>query len=214
MSESNEKQAASELANLLRTIDRRLTSLEQSQAGRATPVIRNIKEPSHTLESTDRSMTNNGFNTILSVPVCITCHRILSGSDYFVCSHCNQVVCADCVIALNRQSHCESCLRRDHLDLSRRDYVTLISVSNGITETDSIAELTELDKDQITHSLSKLTSSNLVAVENRLFGFIRELKTTDEGTIAVDLYRKYIYGRDEFVIEFGRRLRKQLVETN
>jgi hypothetical protein len=213
MSDSNEREAATELANLLRSIERRLTSLEQqTQAGRSPPVIRNIKEPSHTLESTEKVMTDNGLNTVLSVPVCVTCHRILSGNDYFVCSHCHQALCTDDVISLNRQTHCESCFRRDHLDLTRRDYVTLISVSNGITELDAIAEITELDKDQIRRSLSKLTSSNLIVAENRLFGLIREIKTTDEGAVAVDVYRKYIYGQDEFVIEFGRRLRGYLAK--
>jgi hypothetical protein len=215
MSGNNERETAAEFANLLRSIEQRLALLEQqAQPGRASPVIRNIREPSHTLESTEKVMTDNGFSTVSSVPVCVTCHRILSGSDYFVCSHCHQALCADDVISLNRQSHCETCFRRDHLDLTRRDYVALISVSNGITDPDVIADITELDKDQVKRSLSKLASSNLIATKPYLFGFVREIKTTDGGAIAIDVYRKYIYGQDEFVIEFGRRLREYLGEKD
>jgi hypothetical protein len=209
----NERDAASELARILKSLDQRLTSIEQQmQPGHASPVIRSSKEPSHTLEATEKVMTGGGLQTNTTVPVCAVCHQVISG-EYSVCHHCNQVVCASCVVVHNNMAHCEHCLRKEHLDLSKRDYLTLICIANGITDPDAIAELTLLRPDQAKRSMSKLSSLNLTTVEKALFGLSWDIKLTDEGGIAVNVYRR-VYGRHEDVAEFGRRLREYLAETS
>jgi len=212
MSEKNEKQAAAELANLLKSFDQRLASLEQQmQFGRGSPVIRNAKEPSHSLEATEKVMTGEGLRTNTTVPVCVVCHQVIS-EEFFVCHHCNQVVCGSCIVMHNNMAHCELCLRKEHLDLSKRDYLALICVANGLAHPETIAELALLSKDLVQRSLAKLASSNLTTTEKALFGLSWDIKLTDEGGIAVNVYRR-IYGRHEDVIEFGRRLRMYLAET-
>jgi hypothetical protein len=213
MSGTSEKDAVTELARILKSLDQRLTSLEQqAQAAGGTPVIRNSKEPSHTLETTEKRMTGGGLQTNTTVPVCAVCHQVVSG-QYYVCHHCNEIVCASCAIVHNNMAHCEHCLRKEHLDLSKREYLILICVANGITNPDTIAELTSLRVDQVRRSLSKLSSSNLTTTEKALFGLSWDIKLTDEGAIAVNVYRR-VYGRHEDVAGFGRKLREYLAETS
>lgn len=207
----SERDAASELARILKSLDQRLTLIEQQVQGHSSPVIRNSKEPSHLLETTEKVMTGEGLQTYTGVSFCVVCHQVVSG-QYSVCHHCNQVVCDSCNVVHNNMSHCEHCLRKFHLDLSKRDYLVLICVANGLTNPDTITELTLLNSDQVHRSFAKLSSSNLTCTEKSLFGFAWDISLTDEGVIAVNTYRR-IYGRHEDVVEFGRKLRENLAET-
>lgn len=82
--------------------------------------------------------------------------------------------------------------------------------ANGIDDTDKIAELTSMLPEDVGASLARLSTFNLITCESKFFGLIKEIKPTDEGLLAISVYRQYIYGRDEDMELFGKTLRKHL----
>jgi hypothetical protein len=214
MSEKNEKSgAAKNLLELLVSMNRRLSDLERIliRDGQGSTIYQSAKIPTHGLEKNMKFMNGEGFTDETKVPVCSTCHSAL-GERFSVCHHCDHVVCEKCAIIHNNRAHCEQCLRQFHIDLSKRDYKTLVCLANGITETDRIAEMISIAPEHVERSLAHLSTSNLIIRETKLFGLINERKLTDDGIIALSVYRQFVYGRDEDIMLFGRTLRKHICE--
>lgn len=203
------KNCEKELTDLLKSFNERITALEQ-RLSEPRPFYQSIKQPSHYLESNNKLMTDTGLTTETTVPICTICHSTI-GDKYFICHHCDRVLCETCTIIHNNRAHCEQCLRIHHLDVSKRDYLILLCISNGITEKEKINELTAILDEEIERSFIKLQMTNLIKVEKRLFGLLRETKVTDDGAIAINTYRQ-VYGRHEDVVTFGRALRTYISE--
>lgn len=214
MSKKNEKKLPN-LLEILNLLNQRLTALEQmiAQDGESKPIHQKIRLPTHDLENTTKLMTDSGIMDVKNVPVCSVCHGLIKeGDHYFVCHHCECVLCDLHAIILNNRAHCEEDFRRYHIDLSRRDYKTLVCTANGIDDSDKIAELTSMLPEDVETSLAKLSTSNLIICETKLFGLLKEIKPTDEGLLAISVYRQFIYGRDEDMELFGETLRKYFSE--
>ena len=200
------------ILSLLENLNRRLTILEQIVLRSQGQAIRNVKIHTHELGSNVKTITEDGLESELHIPTCSMCHRVIAEDEkYFVCHHCSNVLCSDCVIQHNSYAHCEQCLRKYHIDLTKRDYLTLICLANGITETKEISELTLIQDREVEESIIRLTTLNLMEKERKFFGLLTDLKLTDQGRTAITLYRR-IYGRDEDVHIFGQALRKHLAE--
>lgn len=210
MSKKNEKK----LPNLSEILQR-LTALEQmiTQDGESKPIYQKVRLPTHDLESTAKLMTDAGIMDVTNVPVCSVCHGLIKeGDHFFVCHHCGCVLCDLHAIIFNNRAHCEEDFRRHHIDLTRRDYKTLVCTANGMDDIGKIAELTSMLPEDVEASLAKLSTSNLIICESKLFGLLKEMKSTDEGLLAISVYRYFIYGRDEDMELFGKTLRKHLLE--
>ena len=212
MSENNGKKDPS-IIDLLKSLNSRISALEQKmQNSNPRPFYQSSKQPSHYLEASSKLMTDAGLNVESTIPVCSTCHSLL-GEKYSICHHDDQVICQNCTIIHNNRAHCEQCLRENHLDLTKRDYLVLMCLVNGITEPEVINELTTMQPEDIDHSLANLRLFNLIDLRTSFFGFLRETKLTDDGLVAINTYRQ-IYGKHEDVTEFGRALRKYLTEES
>ena len=214
MNKKNEKKLPN-LLEILNLLDQRLTALERmlAQDGESKPIFQKIRLPTHDLESSAKLMADTGIMDIMNVPVCSVCHGLIKEDDrFFVCHHCGCVLCDLHAIIHNNRAHCEEDFRRHHIDLSRRDYKTLVCTANGIDDINKIAELTSMLPEDVERSLAKLSTSNLIICETKLFGLLKEIKPTDEGLLAISVYRQFIYGRDEDMELFGKTLRKYLSE--
>lgn len=214
MSDKNEKNVEN-LLRILDSLNQRLTALERiiAQSGEGKPIIERIRVPTHDLESNAKLMTDAGVTDVVNVPVCSVCHGLIKEDDhFFVCHHCGCVLCDLHAILFNNRAHCEEDFRRCHINLSRRDYKTLVCTANGVDDVDKIAELTAMLPEDVEQALARLSTSNLITYETKLFGLIKEIKPTDEGLLAISVYREFIYGRDEDMELFGKTLRKYLSE--
>ena len=135
------------LLEILNSLNQRLTVVEQriTQGGEGKPISQKVRLPTHDLENTAKFMTDAGILDVTNVPVCCACHGVLrDGDQFFVCHHCERVLCDLHTIIFNNRAHCEEDFRREHIDLSRRDYATLICIANGIDNTDKIADLSSM----------------------------------------------------------------------
>jgi hypothetical protein len=214
MSDEKEK-SVENLLKILDSFNQRLTALERviAQSGEGKPIHERIRLPTHDLESNTKLMTDTGITDIVNVPVCSVCHRLLKESDHlFVCHHCESVLCDLHAIIFNNRAHCEDDFRQHHINLSRRDYKTLVCLANGVDEVSKIAELTLMCSEDVKASLARLSTSNLITCKSKLFGVLREIKLTDEGLLAISVYRQFIYGSDEDMELFGKTLRRYLSE--
>ena len=217
MSKKNEKKLPN-LLEILNSLNQRLTALERmfTQAredGESKPIHQKVRLPTHDLESTTKLMTDAGIVDVTNVPVCSVCHGIIKeGDHFFVCHHCGCVLCDLHAIIFNNRAHCEEDFRRHHIDLSRRDYKTLVCTANGMDDISKIAELTSMHPEDVEASLARLSTCNLIICESKLFGLLKEIKPTDEGLLAISVYRQFIYGHDEDMELFGKTLRKYLLE--
>lgn len=212
MSRNNEKNPS--LLEFLESLNKRLTALEQkvASAGEAKPIYEKVRLPTHDLEQNTKLMTGEGVTDVTNLPVCSVCHGLIEQTDhFFVCHHCAHVLCDNHAIMLNNRAHCEEDLRQHHIDLSRREYKALVCLANGIDDTDRIAEFTAMHSEEVEQTLAKLSTSNLVTSQRRLFGLLKEVKPTDEGLLAISVYRQFVYGRDEDMELFGKKLREFLV---
>lgn len=198
-------EGAKELLEILRSLDNRLSRLEPGQQRNRTPFMKTIKAPSPYLEVSEKMLTEDGLQTNTTVPFCTVCHRSLEGVHY-VCHHCNRVLCADCVVIVNNRAHCEDCVREFHVDMSRRDYFVLISLANGLKDYETIAKTVSATKEDVKDSVTCLLSSNLVSIDNKCLGLLYDYQLTDQGLIAIQLYRR-IYGKEEDAVLFGQNLR-------
>jgi hypothetical protein len=211
MSKNNEKNP--NLLEILESLNQRLAALERKFASEGDrPIYQKIRLPTHDLEENAKLKTEDGVTDITRVPVCSVCHGLIKGDDhFFVCHHCARVLCDLHAIILNNRAHCEEDLRQHHIDISRRDYKTLVCLANGIDAMDKIADLTAMLPVEVEQTLTKLSTSNLVTSQPRLFGLLKEVKPTDEGLLAISVYRQFVYGRDEDMELFGKKLREFLV---
>lgn len=214
MSKQNGKKIPN-LFEILNSLNQRLTVLERiiAKDGESKPIYQKIRVPTHELESNAKVMTDTGIVDVVNVPVCSVCHGLIKeGDTVFVCHHCGCVLCDLHAVILNNRAHCEEDFRQFHIDLSRRDYKTLVCPANGMDDIDKIAELTYMLPEDVEQSLARLSMSNLIVCESKLFGLLKKIKPTDEGLLAISIYRQYIYGRDEDMELFGKTLRKYLAE--
>ena len=210
---SKKEEKSSNLLEILNSLNQRLTVLEQmiAKSGEGKPISQKVRLPTHDLENTAKFMTDAGILDVTNVPVCCACHGVLrDGDQFFVCHHCERVLCDLHTIIFNNRAHCEEDFRREHIDLSRRDYATLICIANGIDNTDKIADLSSMLPEDVEASLARLVTSNLITRKSKFFGLLKEIKPTDEGLLAISAYRQFIYGHDEDMELFGKTLRKYL----
>jgi hypothetical protein len=215
MSKRDDKEKDLDILELFASFEQRLAALERLilKSGESKPILEKIRHPTHALESNAKLMTDAGITDVVKVPVCSVCHGLLKeGDHFFVCHHCESVLCDLHAIIFGNKAHCEEDFRRNHIDLSRRDYKTLVCTANGIDDVDKIAELTSMLSDDVKQSLARLFTSNLITQETKFFGLLKETKPTDDGLMAISVYRQFIYGRDEDMELFGKTLRKYLSE--
>jgi len=197
---------------MIDNMNQRLRIIEQVLLRNQGQAIQNIKIPTHTLGSDTKAVTDTGLTTEVGMMVCANCHRVINDdSEYFVCHHCQSVLCSDCSIQHLNHAHCERCLRECHLDLKKKDYLVLACLINGVEDVKEISELALMNRDDVEQSLLDLRTLNLTSHERKFLGFLNELKITDEGMLALTLYRR-IYGKDEDIQIFGQALRKHLAE--
>jgi len=211
MSKQDEKKLPN-FFEFLSSLNQRITALERIiTKDESKPVYQKVRLPTYDLESNAKVMTDAGIVDILNVPVCSVCHRVIKQDEpVFLCHTCGAVLDSSHAIMINNRAHCPQHCRQEHFDLSRKDYKSLICVANGIDDIDEIADLTGILPQDIELSLAKLSMSNLIICKNKLFGLVKEIKTSDEGLLAIAVYRRYFYGCDEDMELFGKTLRKYL----
>jgi hypothetical protein len=169
------------------------------------PFLKSIKFPSPFLETKEKMLTEDGLQTFTSIPICSVCHRALE-ENYYFCHHCQRILCEDCKLMLNNRTHCEDCVREYHVDISRRDYFVMVSLANGLKEFDKVSKIISATKEEVRASVTTLLSSNLVSVDNKCLGLLYDYQLTDQGQIALQVYRR-IYGKEEDAVLIGNRLR-------
>jgi len=202
---SENGKGANELVEILKGLDARLSKLESVQPRSKSPFVKSIKFPSPFLETSEKMLTEQGLQTVTSVPICSVCHKAIEEA-YWFCHHCQRLLCENCKLIVNNRAHCEDCVRDFHVDISRRDYYVLVSLANGLKRLDKISKIISTTKEDVKSSVSSLLSSNLVSIENRCLGLLYDYKLTDEGQIALQIYR-HIYGKEEDAAMFGHNLR-------
>jgi len=190
----------------LKELENRLNNLEKVQT--APDVImdeKRIPEQRKGIVEGRRISNNQGvIERVMTIPVCDVCGLRLE-EKFVACPSCGKKLCNECSINFDNRNYCLACLR-NRINLSKRAFLVLQSVANGVTKTKTISELTKIPKDEIQACLEELLGLKLI--ERRGVSILANYHVTDDGTSTISAF-KQVYLSDD-VTQFYSELRKTL----
>lgn len=158
--------------------------------------------------------TANGLNrrTVMSgVPYC-TCGHQINPKDSKRCSHCNKLICPECSMEYESESHCEDCFRIRHFNIRKPSFLILLCMEHGIMDERDINELTRIPKDRIKSLTEDL--HGLIIREKVLFGILKDkIQLSDTGRDALYSYEKR-YGNERDVVTIKNRIEQILLRSS
>ncbi len=138
---------------------------------------------------------------LIRVPVCDSCGQI--GKYEFICHHCEKKLCRDCIIIYENTAHCLDCLRRYHIDLSKKAWKVLRCIADGVTIVSTISGITKMLREEVITSMAELQRLGFIVKDGWI---IKRYRITEDGLVAMNLYDR-IYGPDPDSYDFLMELK-------
>ena len=145
----------------------------------------------------------------IRVPCCDIC-GIRLGDKYLVCPECRRKVDSDCSVRIEHRRMCTVCLRT-YLPLSKRAFLVIGCIANGISDRGTIHRLTKIDKGQVRDLLEQLAVFGML--EKKGVSVFSSFHITDSGMLAIGALRP-IFGRDADTRHFSAVLQDFLKQAS